>query len=422
MNFDVVLLAPPSRSDNHYRPPLSLMYVAGYYKSKGLSVKILDYPFKKIMKTPNFLKYKQDNIGRITKNFIGDIVRIQPKIVGISCYSTEIDEVKQLIEKIKKYCYVQPKIVVGGIHPTLKPEDFENIADYCIQGRLDDGLPDYSLVDMGFYTLPNPYAIRGVFLACAYILSSFGCPSQCTFCVAPSLMRYYKKVQFKAPIALYDEIKHLKDTYHIDGFYLIDDLYTTDKKKVIEFCSLIKKEKMLWACSSKVTTIDEEIIKAMSRSGCVQIDFGIERGSDEALKKVKKGITIEKIKNACALCRRYKIRVFANFIVGLPEETEKDRKDIESLINETQPQIVSINHFSPYYGTELHKQGCIQDTSPEVKKFILRAMKKYNSVWTNLMFALSFRYLSTILRSKRKSDYWRQLWYLLKEIGNQKLA
>jgi len=53
--FDILLLSPPSRFDNHYRPPFSLLYVAGYYRSKGMSVRIADYPLEEQIRNKKFL-------------------------------------------------------------------------------------------------------------------------------------------------------------------------------------------------------------------------------------------------------------------------------------------------------------------------------------------------------------------------------
>jgi len=96
----------------------------------------------------------------------------------------------------------------------------------------------------------------------------------------------------------------------------------------------------------------------MAKAGCIQIDIGAEigaeRGSDAALKLVKKGITIDKIKQISNLCHKYGIRIFANFLVNLPNETTDDLNDIVKLIEETKPEIVSLNIFTPYPGTEIY--------------------------------------------------------------------
>ena len=388
--------------------------------SKGLTVKIIDVPMEKVVRNKVFWKNRDKLISDIKTRMLFKLSLYNPKLIGISCYSTECDEARELIEDIRKM--TQAKIIVGGIHPTLYPDDFKDIADYCYKGRLDNGYPDYSLVDMEYYTNANPYAIRGVFLRCAYILASFGCPSQCTFCVAKRLREYFGREQIKDPRALVKEILFLKDNYAIDGFYFIDDLYTLNKENVLEFCKLIKPTGFLWGCSSKVSTLNEEVIKAMSEANCIQIDFGVERGSDEALKKLKKGQSIFQIKEVFKWCRKYGIRTFANFLVGLPEEDEQDRKNIEQLIREIQPTVISLNYFEPYQGTEIYDTGFRQTKSVSLERYIGKTQRKYNSLWTNLYFHFTWRYIRTILKSKRKGNYLKQLWILLQETINQQSA
>lgn len=400
---DVVLLAPPSRSDNHYRPPFSLLYVAGYYRSKGMSVKIADFPLEEQIRDRKFWRNRDAMLSECKAKMLNEVVIHNPKLVGISCYSTELDEVKDLIKGIRSIS--NAKISVGGIHPTLRPQDFEGIADEVIQGRLDNNCACYDLVDMKHYSTPNIYAIRGVLRKTAQVLSGFGCPNQCTFCVA-STLRYFFKGEVKTPQGLANEILTLKKKYNINAFYIIDDLFTLNKHKVREFCSLIKELKLVWGCNSRVNTLDEATAKAMSNAGCIQLDFGVERGSDEALKRLKKGITVNQIKEAFRLCHKYKIRTFANFLVNIPNETPQDWYDIEKLIKEIKPTITCINVYTYYEGCALGPESL---PSEELMRWKRKVMVKAN--WRS-----GFRW-SAIKHSKVES--FKDLYLLGKEGLNQ---
>jgi histone acetyltransferase (RNA polymerase elongator complex component) len=159
----------------------------------------------------------------------------------------------------------------------------------------------------------------------------------------------------------------------------------------------------------------------MSEANCIQIDFGVERGSNEALQKVKKGITIEKVKEVFTLCRQYHIRTLANFLVGLPEEVQKDREDIELLISQIKPTVVAINNFTPYQGTAIYDGGYrTVDSDPALDRWVAHGNRRWNSIWRNLYFHLSWNYLKTILKSKRKGNYIKQLGTLIGEAINQK--
>jgi radical SAM superfamily enzyme YgiQ (UPF0313 family) len=261
---------------------------------------------------------------------------------------------------------------------------------------------------MKYYTTPNPYAIRGVFLKATYVLSSMGCPFSCAFCAAPKLRECFKSGYIKNPLQLAVEISKLKRDYKIDGFYMIDDLFTLDKNYVYEFSRIIKSEKLLWGCQSRVNTIDEPTIEAMAQGGCVQMDFGVERGSNEELTRLKKGQTVEKTREVFSICRKNRIRTFANFLVNVPGENTGDFRDIRRSIQTLRPTITSVNIFRRYPGCELSDQIPKQS----VKRWVKIATQKYNSVWKNLRY-INFKHLWKI-------SYIKQLSQLIWETVNQK--
>jgi radical SAM superfamily enzyme YgiQ (UPF0313 family) len=123
------------------------------------------------------------------------------------------------------------------------------------------------------------------------------------------------------------------------------------------------------------------------------IDFGVEEGSDEALRYLRKGITVEQIKKTFKNCHTFEIRTFANMLVNTSEENEKDLQDIINLVQEIKPNIVSFNIF------------CIDS--------------KYNSMFTFLPDYFSLYYLKRLIRSRRKKDYFYQLNSLAKEYIKQ---
>lgn len=500
---DVVLLSPPSRSFNHYRPPMALIFLAGYLEHHGIKSKIIDVTEKTVIRDKKFFKNIEKYTSLIEQEIIQQIKRNPSPVYGITCYTPEYFEVLKLANTIKKI-FPKSKIIVGGIHPTLYPDelllepnspiDFEVIGEgeetllelvkqikssarnyshvkgiaYLnkktkkvvktnlrpIKDNLDlISFPAYDKIDMAYYTNASPYSIRGCFLRSVYLLATRGCPSTCTFCVAKKLRSFNgggRYTRVRSAVNLVKEIKHLKKRYHIDSFYFIDDLFTINHDNVKQFCYLLKKNKLnlLWGCSSKVSTLNENILKIMAESGCVQIDFGVERGSDKALIDIQKGISTEMIKNIFHLCKKYHIRTFANFLVNLPGETTRDLKDIVNLSEEIRPDIVSMNVFTPYPGTEIYDQSRYHFTKEEypLLTYASTLIKKYpnkfrfskhqidiiswanhqnrcqNRLLPNILFHLRPSYLSTVFKSPKLGNYFSQAKYLFQEIYNQKFS
>lgn len=498
--MNVLLVSPPSRIINHYRPPLALMYLSGYLKHCGIESQIIDITFKSQVRNKSFCENKDHYLAEVEDEIIRRVGAADTDIVGITCYTPELLEVEKLAGRIKSI-KKNVTIIAGGIHPTLYPRDFLNLTssfDFVVIGEgeiifanlvrairagrdnykdvkgigyfdgkrrqavvtdsqplvdnLDEiSFPDYEDLDMDFYTTPSPYAIRGVFTKSFYILSSRGCPSSCTFCVSKKLREHYFNQQFvrlRTPKSLFSEIQNLRDKYKIDSFYFIDDLFTLKKDSVYEFCDLMIKARspLIWACSSKVNTVDYDMLRKMQKAGCVQIDFGVEKGSDEALKYLKKGITVERIKQAFNHCHKLGIRTFANMLVNTPGEKESDLQDSVNLVKEIKPEVVQFNIFAPYPGCEIYDACCkgfekedypllmnsalwitrmpekfrFSVHSVNILEWATKANKKYNRILPNLAVHLKPRYLRNFLHSAKKMDYLKQVASLSNEFINQK--
>ena len=105
------------------------------------------------------------------------------------------------------------------------------------------------------------------------IVSSRGCPFACKFCSS----QYFWKRTYRArqPEEVVKEIKYLINKFGTKGVIFNEDLFTVSKKRVLELCQLIKPLGIEWKCSSRVDTVDEEMIKAMKESGCGSISKDI---------------------------------------------------------------------------------------------------------------------------------------------------
>lgn len=186
----------------------------------------------------------------------------------------------------------------------------------CDLINLDD-LPtiDYSLVDLSKYVLNNGY-LR--------IEGGRGCPFSCTFCSTKSFWK--NNFRKKSVNKMIDEITYIKNEYGIRSFSIVHDLFTVDKKHIIEFCDAIINSnlKIKWRCSSRIDTLDEEIILKMSLSGCTDIYLGVETGSTKIQKLINKNIDIKNSINIINTISQYKIKPKVSLMYGFPNEGEDD--------------------------------------------------------------------------------------------------
>jgi len=354
-----------------YEPPLGILYIATFLRSKGFDSEVYDLTFDDQYK--NFLKAVK------TADFI-----------GFTSTSPLFPQVLQLCKKIKK-TNKEKKIILGGPHVSASPESVlkNDSIDYIItgegeyatmnllQGNLDfPGIgykknkkiiinppelikeinllpfPDRSLLDINKYRVILPEGSGGRYTT---IISSRGCPFRCSFC--DSHITFGRKTRFRSPKNVVDEIAECVNKHNIKSFAFLDDTITLDKKRFIEIADRIINErlKIHYRCSTRVDCINEEVLSKMKESGCYRVHIGCESGDDTILKSTSKGITTRQIKKGVDLCKKIGLSTYAFFILGLPGETDETINKTIKFSNKLHPDFVQYTIATPFPGTDLHK-------------------------------------------------------------------
>jgi anaerobic magnesium-protoporphyrin IX monomethyl ester cyclase len=248
----------------------------------------------------------------------------------------------------------------GEVHSDKKYQDVKGLL-YREQGRIlysgdrafIDNLDSLPFPDRSL--LHNEQLYRPAKLA--QLMTSRGCPFECTFCASVPL--WQRRVRRRSPAKLLEEVEYVLDRYHIRSFEFWDDTFTTSKKDVLEFCRLINRRypirKPVWKCLTNINCLDEEILDNLKRAGCCSVSIGIESGSDRILKLMKKKITTDQVRRVVKMIKSKGFWIDAFFMVGIPQETEEDIRASIDFIKELQPDTVNLCTFTPYVGTELYR-------------------------------------------------------------------
>ena len=299
----------------------------------------------------------------------------KPDAVAISIFSFNRTESFRYIKELKKRNN-RIIIIAGGQHPTFLSDliisRYPEI-DFIIKGEGEDSLK--ILIDKSFIsdekiidseritdidTIPGASFFTGKTIGVnpneqfKYIITSRGCPSNCTYCSSPYFWK--KKVTYRSPESIVDELKHINKKFGIIYFSIRDDNFTLNKKRVLEFCRLLDESKlyMMWNCQARVDTIDEEMLSAMKKCGLEHIQFGVESGSEKILKLYDKHITPEKIKRAAEITRAAGIYLSFYLMTGMKGETKEDLEDTKNLITSTMPHDVIVSPVAYYPGTKIY--------------------------------------------------------------------
>jgi anaerobic magnesium-protoporphyrin IX monomethyl ester cyclase len=185
------------------------------------------------------------------------------------------------------------------------------------------------------------------------IISSRGCPFQCTFCMARKMCG--TSFRTRSPEKTVEELEWLRDTHHADIIAFYDDTFTIDKKRAAAICDLMKQRKfdLPWDCRTRVDQINKEILVKLRDANCKLIHFGVESGSQRMLNAMKKGTTVEQNAAAIKLVKEVGVGVAISVVVGYPGETEAELRETFQFIKQTKPDFVYVCQAIPFPGTEL---------------------------------------------------------------------
>jgi radical SAM superfamily enzyme YgiQ (UPF0313 family) len=186
-----------------------------------------------------------------------------------------------------------------------------------------------------------------------HVISSRGCPWNCTFCGSPQFWRH--KVRFHSPEYFVEQLELLYKK-GINFFYFSDDTFTVREDRVIEICKKILERglNITWVAISRVNYVNEDVLYWMRRAGCIQISYGVESGSEKIRNCLNKNIKTQDIKKAFALTTEYGILARAYFIYGSPGESWTTIQKTVDLMHEIKPMSIIFYILDLFPGTALY--------------------------------------------------------------------
>ncbi|MGA7827733.1 MAG: glycosyltransferase, partial [Geobacteraceae bacterium] len=350
-------------STNEKRPPLGVGFLISTLREAGHNVFFID----------NYLN---------PSNFLGTDYLMRHQIDFVGIYTNTIcfrDSLRMFyrLEELRQRGLWKGKIIAGGPHASVNPESIPPFVDHIVigegeyalrdivAGRVQERIVQYPAIEnldelpmpAWDYFADMPYDWGGNWLPEAPVFtmnSSRGCPFSCTFCSVHAI--WGKRYTCMSAERIVADIEHLITTYGARGIYFREDNFTLDKKRLTRFCELMLERniKVPWVCETRVDSLDESTVELMTRAGAKGFYIGVESGSQRLLDFMKKGISVEQIKDAFHLAHRHGIMTAASIIVGLPTETEQDLRETCLLLEEIAPDVTWFNVFvglpdSPMY-------------------------------------------------------------------------
>jgi anaerobic magnesium-protoporphyrin IX monomethyl ester cyclase len=338
----IFLVYPPTSELNLKGYPLGLAYLSASLKQEH-QVEVYNYNGREFNPSIKF--------------FLAYVREKKPDLVAISFNSFNRWGAYKLIRKIKK---INPRIyvVLGGVHPsTLYAQLFKyfyNDLDFIIQSegersllelcRALEGKKDFCGISGLVYKTGNggiavnkasrlvenlddlvmpdySYAASEIRQkGTAYLITSRGCPVNCSFCSTSSF--WGQNVRMNSPERIAQEVEYVKGL-GAKRIFFHDDTFNLGIDRTIRVAEVLKKLDIEYAISCRVTPVNEEMIANLADSGCRHITWGVETLSESVLKRINKKITRELVRQAFEICAKFtdKMTTSGFFCVGTPGES-----------------------------------------------------------------------------------------------------
>lgn len=324
-------------------------------ESPEIIISIISLPsMKHDVKILNEIK---ESIQNVTIVGVGTVCRVIPNEV---LHKSKVDIVMR-----NSYPYTSHLMdLIQSLQQSRKPKTVGSIS--YKQNEKIIHVPDTPETDIG--DLPTPCYdflqldgyeaftdITGERYLYVPIIESKGCPYDCIYCPYP--LGFGRKIMFRPPKAIVDEMEYLNSAYNIKGFLLRGQTFAYNRKRAIEICEEIIRRKLdvMWFCESRVDEVSRELLNKMKKAGCRRIHYGVETGDPMTLKIAKPGVILETTKEAFKITRETGILTQAHVILGWPDDDHRTLENTRKFILKLEPDIINLNFLTPYPGTKMYE-------------------------------------------------------------------
>lgn len=315
------------------------------------------------------VQYIDNNIEKLTTEDLTQyIIKQKPDIVGFGGTLTEWYEASRISAALKAQ---QPEIctVYGGPNASANPEKHINHFSFVFRGWAEESFrqfilefdnpnvcPDAELIDgLCHHDWISPpalninlddvkYPARGVIDIGSYkrvqfrevcempvdvVVASRGCNHKCSFCSSRSIWQQRHKTRPAASVA--SEIRMMQRLYGTKTIHFRGDNTTTNKTYLESLCKELKtihdETGLTWICQSRLDALSRDTIRMMKGAGCRCLCVGFESINDETLQYIDKGFHAEDVVHVIELLEQEEMFYSGGFIVGAPNEGEKEIKN-----------------------------------------------------------------------------------------------
>jgi radical SAM superfamily enzyme YgiQ (UPF0313 family) len=300
-----------------------------------------------------------------------DPFTISADVYCISSLTTSSVRAKALANQIRRI-YPESRIIIGGIHASLLPKDFAEVADCIVQGEAEKNIIDIiegnyqagagkivqgqAIDDVEQLPFINYALIQGVdSMDIIPIMTSRGCPFDCNFCTVTKI--FGKKFRMQSPQRIIAEVKHALTFFKTRSIFFYDDNFTANQRRIDELCDSIIAEDLdiAWTAQVRQDIANSPVLlRKMAKAGCRIMFVGFESINDATLKAMHKSQTRKDIEVSIHVIQQAGINIHGMFIFGDDNDTvESLRQTVDFAINQ-HIDTVQFMILTPFPGTPVY--------------------------------------------------------------------
>jgi len=405
-------------SEVFYSEPLGIMQLSALLKSKGHQTKLAVLSWDSLLEK---------------------VKKFEPHLIAYSTMSPDAHIFKDQDEMVRKYIAEKNlpiKRIMGGPHPTyfqqvLKDLDLDAV---CI-GEGDNAIikivaaleADRDLTDIPNVLSRNssdfkkeiihdldalPFVDRDILYAAApdyrdvgirSILTSRGCPYDCTYCFNHVYNETFRGVgpllRRRSVSSVIEELKLVIKNYQpVRIIRIADDTFVFKSDKwLAEFVERYKKEiNTPFYCLMRSNTLTDEVAKMLAYAGCKSVGISLESGSENVRNNIlKRNLSDKLVKESFGVARKYNLKTFGNSMLGIPGTTLKDDFYTVEFARQLKISVPTFGIFSPYPGTELTnyavQEGLLDPKNVEFHVYRSKTLLNcYTEKEKNMMIRLAY--------------------------------
>lgn len=308
-----------------------------------------------------FSLYCKDNDVKYLKRIKDECPGIVLAILPDLHYILNPDRAAHFLDEQDWLDVIALSLTSHDLHKFFAGDFSDNLVNLCyrVDGKARLGKKD--VVSENDYRLPVPrhdlFKNNKYFLPMSRnvgvttTMMQFGCPYQCDFCIDKEA---YKKSWCRSPENMVEEFEYIA-AQGLKEVYLRDLTFGLNRPRALKFCELLieKQLPIRWICTSRVDTVDEELLTLMKKAGCICVEFGVESGIDQTKVNHKKDTTNQEIVKTFRVCQKLGIETNMFVILGFPDETLDDIKRSIQFCFDLKGDFMALNVASALPGTEM---------------------------------------------------------------------